>query len=79
MANMSTARVKNRFRRVSASRRSSAAAMAVRCSFSWSSRICSACALTCSVFLYRSTKTATFERRISGTTGVLMKSTAPRE
>ena len=29
--------------------------------------------------LKRSTKTATLERRTSGTTGVLMKSTAPSE
>ena len=71
--------MKKRLRLASASRRSAASAIFDACSRSCSSRTCSACRLTCSVFLKRSTKTATLAFRISGTTGVLMKSTAPSE
>ena len=51
MASMSRARVKKRFRLVSASSRWTASPSCCRCSRSCSSRICSPWRLTCSVFL----------------------------
>ena len=51
MASMSRARVKNRLRLVSTSRRSAASPSCRWCSRSWSRRICSPWRLTCSVFL----------------------------